>query len=80
MSNFKLSQVHRDLEVISSAGQVVGACPLLTIGVGYPEIGVDVLPTDEVEDLKLQCPLFDMFGGGLAHELRRLGVEDIRGT
>ena len=76
----KLAEVDGEFEVVAAAGEVIGRSPLLAVGVGNPEIGIDVLPADKIEDLKLDGPLLDVLGRRLAHELGRLGIENIGGT
>ena len=70
-----LLQIEGDFEVDAAAGEVIGAGPLVTVGIGNPEIGVDVIPAYDIESLELQGPLLDVFGRGGAHELSGLAVE-----
>ena len=72
-----LSEINGYLEVITSSCEVIRACPLGIIRVRYPEIRVDVSPSDEVENLELNSPLLDMFCRWRTHELGCLGIEDI---
>ena len=46
-----LFQYHIKLEVNHSARQVIGACPLQSIGSRHPIVTIHILPTNEVEDI-----------------------------
>ena len=83
LCNFRdsnLAEVHGEFEVIASSGEVRRTGVRHAVGILDIEIGVDVLPSDEVEYFELNGPLFDMLGGRRPHELGSLGIEDISGT
>ena len=54
-----LLQIEGDFEVDAAAGEVIGAGPLVSVGIGNPEIGVDVIPAYDIESLELQGPLLN---------------------